>query len=121
MQNRIEILEANLQHDRLVLISQIQDGQDRKATSRMLVDSDHFAFVYILEQEESFQYVMLNEILWPKIKQALAAEVPVFLKMGKQEVELAGFHEELEYLLENIKDNANYGEEMEERVKQIFL
>ncbi|WP_444979274.1 UPF0738 family protein, partial [Bacillus spizizenii] len=31
-----------------------------------------------------------------------------------------GLHEELEYLLENIKDNANYGE-MEEKVKRVFL
>ena len=84
MQNRIEITEANLRNDRLVLTSEINDGAERKPAGRMLTDSDHFAFVYT-------------------------------------ELELNGFHDELGYLIENIKDNANYGEEMEERVKRIFL
>ncbi len=48
-------------------------------------------------------------------------KIPVLLEAGDQTIELAGLHEELEYLLENIKDNANYGEEMEEKVKRVFL
>lgn len=52
---------------------------------------------------------------------AYAQKIPVVLEAGDQTIELAGLHEELEYLLENIKDNANYGEEMEGKVKRVFL
>lgn len=121
MQNRIEITEANLRNDRLVLTSEINDGAERKPAGHMLTDSDHFAFVYILEQDESFEYVILNEGIWSDLKAALDAGLPVFLHIGNTELELNGFHDELGYLIENIKDNANYGEEMEERVKRIFL
>ncbi|ETB70952.1 hypothetical protein A943_12950 [Bacillus sp. CPSM8] len=121
MQNRIEITEANLRNDRLVLTSEINDGAERKPAGRMLTDSDHFAFVYILEQDDSFEYVILNEGIWSDLKAALDANLPVFLHIGNTELELNGFHDELGYLIENIEDNANYGEEMEERVKRIFL
>ena len=73
MQNRIEITEANLRNDRLVLTSEINDGAERKPAGRMLTDSDHFAFVYILEQDESFEYVILNEGIWSDLKAALDA------------------------------------------------
>ncbi len=42
------------------------------------------------------------------------------LEADGKTVELSGLHEELDYLLENIKDNANYGD-MEEKVKSVFL
>ncbi|MBU8787341.1 MULTISPECIES: UPF0738 family protein [Bacillus] len=121
MQNRIEITEANLLDDRLVLTSGVKDEEKRKPAGRMLADSDHFAFVYILEQGDSFQYAILNESIWPDMKSALDRHIPVFLNIGKEELELEGFHTELQYLIDNIKDNANYGEEMEERVKRAFL
>ncbi|KAA6453290.1 hypothetical protein VSK91_15280 [Bacillus swezeyi] len=121
MQNRIEITEADLRDDRLILTSEINDGAERKPAGRMLADSDHFAFVYILEQGESFQYVILNDSIWPDVKAAFDQKLPVFLTTGNQQLELSGFHDELAYLVENIKDNANYGEEMEERVKRVFL
>ncbi|MCY7855704.1 hypothetical protein [Bacillus sonorensis] len=121
MQNRIEITEADLQNDRLVLTSDLKDGEQRKPAGRMLADSDHFAFVYILEQGDSFQYVMLDERIWSDMKSALDQHIPVFLIIGDRQLELIGLHDELRYLIENIKDNANYGEEMEERVKRVFL
>ncbi|MCY7604769.1 hypothetical protein MH119_19190, partial [Bacillus altitudinis] len=50
MQNRIEITEATLKEDRLILTVQSDEQiQKAKASGQMLVDSDHFAFVYILE------------------------------------------------------------------------
>jgi hypothetical protein len=35
-------------------------------------------------------------------------------------IELTDIHDELSYLLENIKGNANYGEEMEKKVVETF-
>ncbi|WP_444979275.1 UPF0738 family protein, partial [Bacillus spizizenii] len=50
MQNRIEILNATLSDDQLRLACETEgDEAERKPSGQMLVDSDHYAFVYILE------------------------------------------------------------------------
>lgn len=122
MQNRIEIMNATLSDDQLRLACEAEGIEaKRKPSGQMLVDSDHFAFVYILELADSFEYVIIKEHVWPELKQAHAQRIPVVLEAGGESIELSGLHEELEYLLENIKDNANYGEEMEDKVKRVFL
>ncbi|KUP36903.1 hypothetical protein [Bacillus halotolerans] len=122
MQNRIEILNATLSDDELRLTCEIEGNEaERKPSGQMLVDSDNIAFVYILELADSFEYVMIKEHIWPELKQAHDQRKPIVLEAGKESIELSGLYEELEYLLENIKDNANYGEEMEEKVKRVFL
>ncbi|KAF1680189.1 hypothetical protein [Bacillus sp. SKDU12] len=120
MQNRIEILNATLSDQLRLACETAGIEAECKPSGQMLVDSDRFAFVYILELADSFEYVMIKEDVWPELKQAHAKRLPVVLKAGDKTIELAGLHEELEYLLENIKDNANYGE-MEEKVKRVFL
>jgi Family of unknown function (UPF0738) len=87
----------------------------------MLVDSDHLSFIYILETDEEFIYVAIPYEFWSDVKQALAEEAAVVLKSGELELELTSFKEELTYLIENIDGNANYGEQMEQAVKEIFL
>ncbi|BDG79455.1 hypothetical protein BJH90_15640 [Bacillus halotolerans] len=122
MQNRIEILNATLSDDELRLTCETEGNEaERKPSGQMLVDSDNIAFVYILELADSFEYVMIKEHIWPELKQAHDQRKPIVLEAGKESIELSGLYEELEYLLENIKDNANYGEEMEEKVKRVFL
>ncbi|MCI3984615.1 hypothetical protein [Bacillus vallismortis] len=122
MQNRIEILNATLSDDQLRLVCETEGNEaERKPSGQMLVDSDNFAFVYILELADSFEYAIIKEHMWPELKQAHAQRIPVVLEAGDKSIELAGLHEELEYLLENIKDNVNYGEEMEDKVKSVFL
>ncbi len=121
MQKRIEIQNASLTEDALRLkCGEDLSGAERKASGQMLVDSDHFAFVYILESADSFEYVIIKEHIWPDLKEALDQRKPAVLEAGGKTVELSELHEELDYLLENIKDNANYGD-MEEKVKSVFL
>ncbi|MED5073551.1 hypothetical protein P9857_05900 [Anoxybacillus geothermalis] len=87
----------------------------------MLVDSDALAFVYILETEDRFLYVMVPKPWWPELKAALDAKEPVWLQCGGEVLELEQFHDELSYLLENIRDNANYGEALERAVQEMFF
>ncbi|AGT31154.1 hypothetical protein M493_04245 [Geobacillus genomosp. 3] len=86
----------------------------------MLVDSDALAFVYILETNDRFLYVMIPKEWWPELKETLAENEPVWLKSGEGAVELEQFGEELAYLLENIRGNANYGEMLEQAVQDVF-
>ncbi|MEW5323013.1 hypothetical protein V2J23_13000 [Geobacillus thermoleovorans] len=87
----------------------------------MLVDSDALAFVYLLEADDCFLYVMVPKPWWPQLKAALDAEEPVWLRCGERTLELEQFHDELSYLLENIRDNANYGETLEQAVQDVFF
>lgn len=122
MPNRIELTESVMKDDALVL-----SGSDAElkgeiiATGQMLVDSDHFAFVYVVEYNQTFCYVILHEQVWPYLKQALENSLPVFMSAGGRTLELAGLQEELSYLVGNIKDNANYGEDMEKKVIGAFM
>ncbi|MEI4789502.1 hypothetical protein WAX46_03865 [Bacillus sp. FJAT-53060] len=121
MQNRIEITEATLKEDRLILTVQSDEQiQQAKATGQMLVDSDHFAFVYIFETEESFTYLIFGEDTWASLKEAMNRDIPVYLTAEEKSLELIQLQQELHYLIDNIKDNANYGD-MEEKVKSTFL
>lgn len=47
-------------------------------------------------------------------------DIPVYLASDEQSLELIQLQQELHYLIDNIKDNANYGD-MEEKVKSTFL
>jgi hypothetical protein len=95
--------------------------EEARPKDHMLVDSDHLSFIYILETDEDFIYVAIPYEFWSDVKQALAEEAVVVLKSGELELELTSFKEELTYLIENIDGNANYGEQMEQAVKEIFL
>ncbi|MCM3178584.1 UPF0738 family protein [Cytobacillus horneckiae] len=87
---------------------------------QMLVDSDHLSFIYITEKDEDYSYIMLPDSIWPQLKVALAENGDIYLSQQNQILQLPLFQEELEYLIENIKGNSNYGEEMVNKVEEIF-
>ncbi|KIQ95302.1 hypothetical protein LH47_00556 [Anoxybacillus thermarum] len=94
--------------------------QGLKPKRHMLVDSDACAFVYILEASDAFVYVVMPKAVWGALKEALATNEPIFLVGRDATIELEGIHEEVAYLIDNIKGNANYGEEMEQAVTAFF-
>lgn len=87
---------------------------------QMLVDSDQFSFVYILEINEEYTYLVLEAEIWQILKEAVDQSLTVILTNKKNTVNLPLFVEELTYLIENIKGNSNYGEEMVEKVESTF-
>lgn len=90
------------------------------ATGQMLVDSDECAFVYLLEKEQDYTYVIIQEPVWTDLKRVLAGNLCVFLGNEEERIELVNFLDELAYLIENIKGNSNYGEIMVAKVEEIF-
>ena len=91
-----------------------------KASGQMLVDSDGLSFVYLLEKEEGYTYIVLPNLVWGKLKTALTEQLPVYLSNQSERLLLNQFHEELSYLIENIKGNSNYGEKMVNEVEAVF-
>ncbi|MBN8207241.1 hypothetical protein JI666_00610 [Bacillus sp. NTK071] len=92
------------------------------ATGNMLVDSDSLSFVYLLDGGEGYSYIRFQEEVWPMLNNILINDLKVIATSeGGNSLELIEMKEELSYLVENIKDNSNYGEEMNQAVEKVFL
>lgn len=123
MNTRIELTEATIENNKLILQPAsfpIEVGE-LKAKGQMLVDSDQLAFIYILESVDEFVYAGLPHTIWRKLKEAKDKGLHVILQINENEIELTDFFPELNYLIDNIKGNANYGDEMENKVVELFF
>ncbi|APH05905.1 hypothetical protein [Bacillus weihaiensis] len=121
MNKRIELTKKTMTERTLVVEATTSlEGQRLRAKGQMLVDSDALAFIYILDNGEEFVYASLPDTLWPDLKIAREQQYSIYLDINEEMIELVDLIDELNYLLENIKDNANYGEEMEGRVVEVF-
>lgn len=99
---------------------QITEPINAKPTGQVLVDSDAFAFIYIVEENEQYSYLTFGEAVWPNLVELLEKEQNPSIEMNGELVELEGFYDELTYLLFNIEGNSNYGDEFVERVEKAF-
>jgi hypothetical protein len=88
---------------------------------QILVDSDRYAFIYIMEDKDDYTYIVLHEQIWPILKNAQEQKIPVWVTSNDQQIELINFHDELDYVVTNIKGNSNYGEELVTKVEDIFF
>ncbi|NEU29649.1 hypothetical protein GN156_02525 [bacterium LRH843] len=92
-----------------------------KAGERMLVDSDGLAFIYILEDQSELYYVYFPKSTWEELKRVYESGKTITLEFHEEmQLELTSIHEELTFLIENIKGNGNYGDEMERAVQEVF-
>ena len=123
MNKRIELTKATIENNRLILqpASLSIEVEELKAKGQMIVDSDQLSFIYILESADEFVYAGLPHTIWTKLKEAKDKGLHVILQINEKEIELADIFPELNYLLENIKGNANYGDEMEKKVVELFF
>ncbi|MBU8906905.1 hypothetical protein [Desertibacillus haloalkaliphilus] len=118
---KIEVKKAETVATTLKLEAQVPLA-DMQAGEQMLADSDQLAFIYLLEQDNQFVYLSLPKEIWSELQLARQNEATVVL-MGTDEksLELTTFLQELDYLIENIEGNSNYGEEMVASVEEQFL
>jgi len=121
MKQKWKITESIVRENELVF--QLQENanlENTMASGQMLVDSDSLAFIYLLEKENEYVYLEIPEMVWKDCKVALEANNAFFIKALNGELLLENFKEELEYLIENIRGNGNYGEDMEKAVSSVF-
>ncbi|WP_044893494.1 hypothetical protein [Bacillus alveayuensis] len=122
MKKRMEVKEAIHNEEKLLLkVESLSDeAENLHAKGQMLADSDQLAFIYLLDNGEDFVYLSVPSSFWPALKEAREHNLPVYAVVNGKQIFLQDFHTELDYLIENIKGNANYGEEMEKKVTDIF-
>ncbi|WP_066071206.1 hypothetical protein [Neobacillus soli] len=120
MKKTITILNANITENKLMLetnesINGLVPGE------QLLVDSDQYAFIYLMEDKDDYTYIVLPEQIWPLLKTAQAELIPIWVTFNEEQTVLSNFHDELEYVISNIKGNSNYGNELVTKVESIFL
>ncbi|MCA1031085.1 hypothetical protein LCL95_08630 [Bacillus timonensis] len=123
MQKHIQIQSIQKEAEQIILVaeSSIENKNELKATGHMLVDSDSLAFIYKLETETEFVYVNLPHTMWDVLKEVKDHRPEVFLQVEDKEILLEDIAEELDYLIDNIEGNANYGDEMVNTVEEYFF
>jgi hypothetical protein len=121
MKKMMPVMSAVIENETLMLkVDETNSLVDVIPREQILVDSDQFSFVYILEINEEYTYLVLTAEIWQILKEAVNQSLSVVLTNHKDSLTLPMFIEELNYLIENIKGNSNYGEEMVEKVESTF-
>ncbi|MGG4468052.1 hypothetical protein ABER68_08505 [Paenibacillus alvei] len=121
MKEKLQVLNAEMTESNLILkVEESYPVNELSAKGQILVDSDAFAFIYLAEKGDQYVYIVLGKDIWPSLKKGLEVELPVYLSNGQNNLELAEWKEEMEYLIDNIEGNGNYGEEMEASVTAVF-
>jgi hypothetical protein len=122
MRKNIQLINAELLQDKLLLHSkETLDAEILQPAGQVIVDSDNFSFVYLAESGEDYVLLHIQEECWPSLKKAFEQKLAVVAAVGKTEFELEGLHQELDFLIENIEGNSNYGEDMVKKVEAVFL
>ncbi|MDR7072032.1 hypothetical protein [Fictibacillus barbaricus] len=121
---RLNVQSTAWENNTLVLNVPLQESKgimEWKDSERMLVDSDGLSFIYVLENSEGFIYIAIDNNHWEDLREAISNSSDVWIQNDTGEkLKLSSFNKEMEYLTENIKGNANYGQQMEDEVMKIF-
>lgn len=123
MHKQIIISSAEWIEDRLIFSTEYTDFilDEWKPHEHMLVDSNHLTFLYMLESKEDYCYVTIPHTYWKFCKALMVRQKKAYIRFDGKELELKKMKEELQYLVQNIEGNANYGETLVKTVEEIFL
>lgn len=80
-------------------------------SNRMIVDSDNFSFIYLLDDGDVFSRLHFVKETWSMLRDNQGKDIIV-----NDTLTLTSFWTELSDLLENIEGNNNYGQAFEEAV-----
>jgi len=121
MNQKIHIHTAETNNEELLLYTEEQRNLSALLPSgQMLVDSDQLSFIYIAELDGEYNYITIPDEVWHVVRDGLKSGLEVYVVNQDSRLRLESFKEEMNYLVENIKGNSNYGEKMVEKVENIF-
>lgn len=122
MRKNIYLTKAELLEDSLLLhSSEKSNEQNLQPAGQVIVDSENYSFVYLAESDDDYVLLHIQEGCWPALKEGIKQNIKVVADLGETNFELEGLHHELDFLIENIEGNSNYGDEMVKKVESIFL
>ncbi|GAA0380479.1 hypothetical protein [Bacillus horti] len=105
----------------------LQEVEEWQPEKRLLMDSDKKQLVYIIDTPSGWEYIRFPIELWKTVDQALVKEQDFLLVTSVTESGeahksfiLKDFRKEAVDLILNMRNNANYGEDMSELVEEHF-
>lgn len=110
----IYVTEVKFENEVLNVFTEA-DVENCTAVSQMIVDSDDFSFIYLLDN--GVDYVRLHFVseTWEMLERYRNQKIVL-----NETLELSDFYDELNYLISNIEGNNNYGKEFEAKVVETF-
>ncbi|BBK28634.1 hypothetical protein NGB78_07350 [Staphylococcus arlettae] len=111
---RIYVNEIKITDDSILCYTE-ESIEGLQEAGQMLVDSDNHAFAHILDNGESYTYLIFVQETWSMLHENKGKKIIV-----NDTLELTEFNNELTYILENIKGNSNYGKEFVSVVEDTF-
>ena len=110
----IYVTEVKFENEVLNVFTEA-DVENCTAVSQMIVDSDDFSFIYLLDN--GVDYVRLHFVseTWEMLERYRNQKIVL-----NETLELNNFYDELNYLISNIEGNNNYGKEFEAKVVETF-
>jgi hypothetical protein len=106
---------------------ELDSTQEWNPIKRVLMDSDQKHLIYVIESQNGWEYVRFPLALWKDIDVALVKEQDMLLVLSKtkegevhKSLLLKEFHKECKDLILNMRENANYGEDMAGLVEEHF-
>lgn len=91
-----------------------------KPAKQVIVDSDDFAFIYLVDAGQDYSYLRFSPTIWPQLVSILKEQQNPILNWGEQFIVLEDFVDELQMLVFNIEGNNNYGQQFAKAVEEAF-
>lgn len=110
----LHVNEIKMEENKVIVYTE-EERIEAAATGQMITDSDNYQFVYTLDDGSVYHYLRFVEETWSMMNDYKDYQWYLY-----GDIELVRFTEEFEMLLDNIKDNHNYGKEFTERVEEKF-
>lgn len=111
---RIYVNEIKITDDQILCYTE-KPTEGLTEAGQVLVDSDNYAFVCLLDDGSSYSYLSFVQETWTMLNDNRDKKLIV-----NDTLELENFFNELDYLLDNIKGNSNYGKEFVAAVEETF-
>lgn len=111
---RIYVNEIKITDDSIKCYTE-ESTEGLQEAGQMLVDSDNYSFAYILDNGQSYSYLIFVQETWSMLHENKGKKIII-----NDNLELEQFASEFNYILDNIQGNLNYGKEFVSVVEDTF-
>ncbi|WP_251943202.1 hypothetical protein [Staphylococcus sp. Marseille-Q5304] len=111
---RIYVNEMKITDDSILCYTE-ESTEGLEEAGQMLADSDKYSFAYILDDGQSYSYLIFVQETWSMLHENKGKKIIV-----NDNLELKQFDTEFNYILDSIEENPNYGKEFVSAVEKTF-
>lgn len=111
---------AQATNEEIVFTLQSEPEGKWTTANRVITDSDEMTFVYAIDENDEFSYLVFPQNMWSFLVKTIQLEKDPSVLIDSGRVVLSGLYEEIQALIYNIEGNSNYGEAFVTAVEEAF-